>query len=256
MGLDIATMLAEIGLTNNESIVYSYILNHPDLTASQISKRCMLDKSSTYRACEDLVKKNLLVTSPLKNGLVYKSLSPASLYDLINIQESQLRKKKEIISEIVKNINSENSVKTQISVEYGEEALEKWMNECLDCKSGKIYQLLHKFSNIYRSESHREFNKMYVTQRNEKKIKLFLLEDIAPNMTVDLERRKQNEFKEIRIIPKDFEFKHSLIIFDNTTVIQTFGENGEIVVTVIQDKYSTEMFLGIFNYIWSNAEVI
>lgn len=256
MDSNISTMLTQLGFTNNEAVVYSYILNHPDLTASEISKRCMLDKSSTYRACDELVKRNLLLTSPVKKGIIFRALSPTVLYEIVNKQESELKKKREIINEIINNINIEKSVKTHISVEYGEDALEKWMNESLKCESKESFQLLHKFSNLYRSDRHKDFNKEFVKKRNENEIKLYLLEDIAPNMSKIIESRKQNTFKEIRIIPENFDFKHSLIIFDNTSVVQTFGENGEIIVTTIKDKYTTEMFLSIFKYIWNCSDKI
>lgn len=249
-------MLSELGFSPNESTVYTFVLNNPDLTASQIAKKCMLDKSSTYRACDDLVKKNVFVTSPIRKGVVFRALSPLVLFELINKQESELKRKREIVEQIVKSVNFENSVQTQITVEYGEDALEKWMNISLDSKDKNIYQLLHKYSNLYRSDRHKEFNKKYVTKRNQLGIKIYLLEDIAPNMSITLEKSKINELKEIRIIPNELDFKHSLILFDNTSVIQTFTDSGEIVVTSINDVHTSEMFRGIFNFIWEKSEKI
>src|SRR3989344_3551893 len=71
-----------LGLSLNEKNLYEAILTHPDKTAAEIARVLKMDKSSAYRAAENLLQKRLLISSPKIRGTTLRSSSPEYLIKL------------------------------------------------------------------------------------------------------------------------------------------------------------------------------
>ena len=101
--------LKQVGLTNNEALVYRALLEFGPSLAGQISRKAGLHRRTVYDTTEMLIKKGLLGYILKNNRRVFEAVSPKRFLEILEEKENQ-------INEIPNKIKiSENNITLNIT---------------------------------------------------------------------------------------------------------------------------------------------
>lgn len=249
-------ILEEIDLSENEIEIYKGFLENPHKTAASIARLLSMDKSSAYRACDNLEEKGLLISSPKKKGTTYMAADPEMLSTLFQERIGELTTQKTAVDKLVANLKQKKTGRAiETRVEYGIPAVQKAMIESLECKEKLIRERFRKHS-FFEDKEHINFVKNNAEQRvrNNIKIKqleygLWFMKSFSKVMT-----KEKKYLKEVKILPKQLDDKNSLRIWDDHVNIFSEDDRGEVIVMTIRDTLISEMMKNIYDFIWDMSE--
>jgi len=255
------TLLEKIGLTANESAVYLAFFKLKERTAAEIARTLHMDKSSCYRAVEELVKKGLLVTNPKKRGTTHSAVSPEVLKELMQTKKQELIIQEDFLNSYVEKLISENNTerKTYIKIEKGIEAVRNAMDRELEEASNtdKIMRERYRIENnpAFMSVEHIEWIKDYANRRVKAGVhikQLFNPEkiDIVPSLM----HNSKKLLKELRIMPKEVQATSGFRLAGDITCIISFDKNNDFIVVTFFDRFITELIKSMFDFIWIRSE--
>ena len=253
-------ILKQLGLTENESKVYLAYLKHEQKTAAEIARSLHIDKSSCYRAVENLIEKGLLLTIPRRRGSTHTSASPEVLKELLNIKKHELVKEEDMLNDFVKKLLKETGSKrtTFIKVEKGIQAIRDSMDVSLKAavESNKIIKERYRLEYQYfKDKEHVAWVNNFARRRIRAGVSIrqmvnFAGQDVfAPIMKTD-----KSLLKEIRLTPTDMKDMHGLRLSGDTAVIISFDEKNDYIVITIKDKFVKELMEGLFDFVWERSE--
>ena len=248
-----------LGLSLNEKKLYEAILIHPDKTAAEIARVLKMDKSSAYRAAENLLQKRLLISSPKIRGTTLRSSSPEYLIKLYQQKIEEFNSNKGLIENYIRNLKSQTlslNRETFIRVEYGGEALRKCLLESEQSKEKLIVEIVLSQHRLYQKNRMINFVINHAKRRSSSGIYIKQLErstyfENAPYKEIMVNTKKY--LKEIRILPPEYNDKNSVRIWDNTVNIFSSDEKGDLIVITITDKYVTRSMKTMFDFIWDRS---
>lgn len=252
-------ILSKLGLTSNEIQIYKYILRNANLTAAAIAKDLNLDKSSTYRACENLLRLGLLINSPKKRGTTYIANSPEALTTLHANKQAELETLEKQLPSLINTLKNEKSGSNrnvQIRTEYGLEAIRRIMVESLSSKDKLIREWQQTDKSYYRQDEQVDYILKFAKKRIDLGIKIKQLE--ANTSFIDsgfktIMTSSEKHLKEIRLMPKGFEDNNTLRVWDNTVNIISFDDQEEYVVVTIKDRYIANIIRNLFDFVWKQS---
>mgnify|MGYP002624078364 CR=1 FL=1 len=255
------SILQQLGLTENEQIVYETYLTHPEITAAEVSRIADMDKSSAYRAVERLEQLGALISNPQQKGTTYTPASPEFLRELLIKEKKLLESKEDLLERYIQESEQtyDKALRgTTIRVETGVKAIQKAMDESLDSKEKLIRERFRGNHRIFEQNPwHRRYVVHYANQRVEKGVKIlqlehtsmFDLEDFREIMT------KHNKYnKEVRLLPHGFDDMNSLRIWDDTFNLVSFDENDDFIIITIKDKYVAQFMKNQYDFVWERSE--
>jgi len=95
------TQLKQIGLSENEAIIYLMLLQFPDISAGKIAKKTELPRATVYSVLDALIQKRLVASSPA-GRIKYFSAEPINvLEEVVNKEYEKIKAKKNILNEIL-----------------------------------------------------------------------------------------------------------------------------------------------------------
>lgn len=253
--------LEYIDITKNEEIVYKGLLKHPDTNASKLSRILRLDKSSTYRAVDGLLTKNLIIQSTSHDEVIYKSVSPERLQELHDAKSKDLDKKKNNLNQYIEDLikySSQYNRGTKLKVEYGINAHIEAMERSLEIKRGEtILEKWHMNNPIFNDTEYNDYINNYIKRRLKKKINTqFLVDSNFDNSNSEIMQSTEDLLKEVRKNPEDADDKNSFRIFENQIEIVSFDKQNNYIVISLEDPFITQMFRNFFKFIWNRSEPI
>lgn len=254
------TILNNLGLSPNEITIYKYILSNPNLTAATIAKHLSMDKSSTYRACDNLIRLGLLINSPKKRGTTYIDNNPEALNHLYSAKMAEFTALGEQLPSLIKTLSEQKKAlarNVQIRTEYGLEAVRKIMEESLNNKSKVIREWQQTDKSYYLQPE----QVAYILDFAKRRIKQgIIIKQLEANLSFEKSGFKEimssskKHLKEIRMMPPGFEDKNTLRIWEDTVNIISFDEQGEYVVVTIKDRYIAEIIRNLFDFVWRQSK--
>jgi sugar-specific transcriptional regulator TrmB len=123
--------LIECGFTENQSKLYILLLKKPGISAGEISKNLVVDRSFTYNIIESLIKKGLIYSSLVKNTKIFFPEKPKKIVEDI---EAQKNKAQVVVKELEK-IKKEENKNFNIEIYEGKQAIKKYLSEIISSDS-------------------------------------------------------------------------------------------------------------------------
>lgn len=250
--------LQHLGFTTNESRVYTGIHSHPLRTGAELARSLKMDKSSVYKALDELKQKGLINTSHGKSGIVYDTSSPDTLLKIHKEKEQQLKFRKSLLEDFVKDLKNKslNERETYIAVEKGLTALQTRMEESLNCSDKLLREIFH-FHPVLADPKHAEFVKQHARKRSKRKV--FLQQIVSrpeqfKETFEDMFKSTQNPNKEVRLLDSTFDSKNSIRIWDDTVFILSYDDKEEFLVITIKDKFVAELMKNFYDFVWESSE--
>lgn len=109
--------VSKLGLTKGESKVYNSLISEGSLKASEVAKISKVSYSKVYEVLDRLIEKGL-VSFIFKNKIKYFNVvEPHKLVEFINKKEEELKEQKEVIQDLILNIQLKNKEKSQNNAE-------------------------------------------------------------------------------------------------------------------------------------------
>lgn len=254
----IESFLQTLGLTDNETRVYLYLLTHGESIASIISKRLGIKRASVYQVLESLEAKEIIVHFSKNNVAHFDSVDPAD--DLVGLcqqrvyQMQRLQQKAEVLKGEFKKLREKGKMPTleirgKIKYFQGLEAVTQLIDETLSEKSRE--QLCFGL-NTYHAELAGDDWGDYTKRRVTKGM---FVKSIQPDTeaAVEYKARDKTELRETRLVPHEkFPGKCEINIIGDMIAMFTTGTH-EPMGMKMYSKDLSQALTSLFRLAWERA---
>jgi sugar-specific transcriptional regulator TrmB len=244
-------IFTQIGLSDNEAIVYEFLIKNGEVTAGDIIKKTPLKRGVVYNALENLRKKGA-ISKKTKNKVSYFTPQhPERLRKYAEEKENEIKKaERNLEANMPKLISDFNLVSGQpgIRIYEGREGLVKVLNDSLNSKTEILTYAQIKGMEKYLGRD----NDKYVRKRKELKIKKRGIVADTPYARKYL-KNYDRSVTEIRLIDgKKYPIYLEMEIYDGKVSFLTFSEK-KLIGVIIENKEIYESQRSIFELVWANA---
>lgn len=246
--------LKEIGLSVNEANTYVALLNIGANPVSTIAKTAGLNRCNCYTILEKLMQKGFIREVIRQSMTYYEAVEPKYILTQLKSKRSNLEDQIENLSIILDNFspiqnnpNVQNGHLSSPRVVFfeGEAGVKNIMEDTLTAKNDfRAYASLNDLVNLLP-----DYFPSYYKRRAAKGI---FAKVIYPTdqFTIDHQKRDQEELRESRLIPKEFDFKLDIVIYDNKIAITSLKEKFGV---IIESQELADAKKRIFDLIWDKT---
>lgn len=240
----------KLGLSSNEANVYINLLKLGANPVSTVAKNAGVNRSNCYGVLEKLFGGGY-VQKVRKNGLIYYRATPINtLINKLKDQRSELDDKINKFSnavQIFEQVFQESKRKANVVFYEGVDGVKNIMEDTLNMKSklmrayasmGELEALLpNYFLNYYRRRVFREIHVKAIYPADELSFRNKL--------------HDEDEMRQTRLIPKEFDFHLDILIYDHKIAITSLTEKFGV---LIENVEMAEAHRKIFDFIWAGAK--
>ena len=238
--------LIEFGFDQKQVAVYLFLLQNRDKAAYEIAKGTEIPRTTVYKILEEL-KKQGFVSSWIKNGVKHFSAeSPEILKRTLKRKEEMIEK---ILPEMLTIFKSDASYPSAKLYE-GKEGVKQVFENILDIIKHKKLKQLYVFSDYHLTEQFPQYFKDWRVRKNKTGAFTQL---IVPFGTPVNEDYSSNEFRETRVMNKNFPIDGSVDICGSHVAFFSFKEK-EVYSITIDSPIISEMLTKFFLYMWGTLE--
>ncbi|MCX6748359.1 MAG: hypothetical protein NT076_02030 [Candidatus Pacearchaeota archaeon] len=227
-------ILQESGLTHNESLVYSALLELGPSLAGQISRKSGLHRRTVYDTTEMLIKKGLVGYILKNNRRLFQASSPNKFLDILKEKETTIQQS---LPEML-SFYQKTKEKEETNFYKGKQGLKTVFQEQLEEKEILI---LGASSSAF--EVLPFYFKWYDLARKKKKIHARIISsDKLPKIPL----------AEIRYLPEKYSSPLAINIYGDKVAIILWSKENPIAI-VIKDKAIAEGYRKYFELVWKTA---
>lgn len=240
--------LKELGLTDNESKIYLFLLRNGETTTGAIIKETKTANSRVYESLNSLIVKGLVNYNLQKDGKHFQATDPQVFAEK---EEERTKKIQSLIPQLSKLKNSEK--KQTISAVYeGYEGFKTAFRKITDdCPENGTIQILGFSEQQSKSESLRTFLANMNLRSAEKKQKLKIILDNSVKNTLGKDRKKE-KFTEVKYMPDGYISPGAIDVFEDYVYIFLWEEKPY--VFMIKNAQIAESFKHYFDFLWKIAK--
>lgn len=241
-------MFANFGLTDNQSVIYEYLLKNGENTAGNIIKNTSLKRGLVYNILEELCELKLINKRYNKNKVaIFSPEHPEKLREYLDNKEKDVIKAKNTLEANISSIISDFNLvsnKPGVRVFEGKDAFEKVMNDTLTSKTDILAYL--DANNID------SFVEKIDAKKFEERIKLKINKKIliANNKNGRSVVSAKNKYTESKFLKNVDGFNSTVQIYDGKVAFITLAKDIKIGI-IIQDKFIYDMQKKLFETFWS-----
>jgi sugar-specific transcriptional regulator TrmB len=246
-------ILTELGLTEDETKIYSSLIEGGLMPARMISLKSNIGRQLTYKILDDLIKKGIVEKRETEKITLFAPVHPSQLKVLFNNKKKEIEQIEKQLDESLGLMVSKYNLfvgKPNVQFFEGQEGAEKIVGDYISPESEVLSYLDNEAVNKYMPI----LNKEHVSERKKLKIKkkMLVVDSVyIRNHVKDMDK----EITEVRIIPKSEAFSTGMQIYGNKVSYLTLSENKKIGV-IIEDKDIAHMHRVIFQALWERAETL
>ena len=230
-------ILEELGLSQNESKIYSFLLSSGSSTAGEIINKIKIHRRNTYDALARLIDKGLLSETIQDNKRYYEATSPEYLVSLI--QEKFEVAQQELPS--LMSVYEKSKSRQQVKVLQGVAGMRACWEDMV--RNADYLYLLGATGLQY--EYLRVYTPKWIKALNEKKIDMKVLwNSDAKHLDYFL---KEWDVKSKKL-PSNFITKTQIFLYSNKSAIVIWSK--EPLAILIESKEINEGFKKYFQFIW------
>lgn len=246
-------LLKQVGLTYNEAEIYLYLLQVGTRFGANIHPDLKMDKSSCYRALNNLTEKNLIYAVGEERNRQFTANPPDHVEALVRLEEKKLLQTKKSLNEfqtLIKRYTKERYQDKNITIITNEAGHRQYMEARLKCESKLIRELGGRTTAATYVPDYDEYMTDYISRRVKEGI---FLRQLTPYGEIDdkWEKTSQELNKEARELPKNFSADASFSVWDSSIYLAS-KEKGEQIGVMINDQLIANLMNSMFNYIWDS----
>ncbi len=242
-------LLKELGLTENEIKIYTFLLKNGPITTGPIIKETKIVNSRVYESLNSLISKGFVIYNIQKDGKHFEALDPKNL----------LKKQKELEERIKKlvpqlqNIKGKKQDETTMAIYEGFQGFKTAFRKIIeDCPKRETIYVTGFPERVYKMEQLRLFliNMNLKSSKKKQKLKLLLEQSTKKNLGKD---REKEPFTEVRYMPKGYISPIAIDVFLDYVYIFLWEEKPY--VFMIKNKKISESFKMYHKFLWKMAKL-
>jgi len=240
-------ILEKIGLTKGESRAYIAMLKIGKSSVGNITKEAKISRSKIYDVLGRLSDKGLMGSVSEGKQKKFIAVPPERLNDFIEAEREELKKKSEILSEIIPILNTASkNEETHAEILYGPRGIKAFFDMSLYNNKEMCYVLGYSYeASAYFNAYFRDFHK----KRLERKIPGKVIYDYE---TWFRYKREKRQYVEQRYLPKGFNTPAFIYIFGDTVGTILFSKSQKLCF-MIRNKEVAESYKKYFMMLWNMA---
>jgi len=244
-------ILEDVGFTEGESKIYLALLELGESKVGPIIRSSGISRSKVYDILDRLIAKNV-VSKVEKNGvMIYQSLPPYSILNVIKKKEEELKQEEESLEKILPQLNLlQPKDKVNVVVYEGYEGFKAMIDKTIqELRSEDIYDAM----GISQTTKGMTFyaRKIYEIQKTKK----FKARSIFDEKGVFKATERKTKWHEMKILPKGWNTPALFTIYSDTVGIH-LGKDGSIISIVIKNEDIAKSFRTSFEAMWKISKEI
>ncbi len=240
--MDTAT-LENLGLTHNEALTYTALMEIGETTTGAIVKKTGLHRVLIYDALESLIKKGLASYVIKENVKYFQAADPARLLDFIKEKEEQA---KSILPEL-SLLHQQAGKKQTVSIYEGIKGLKSAMNNMLNELASKDYHYV--FASGHMAPAMGPYYDLFQKIKLQKKVFTHIIYDLSFRSQQEIITRT---FGEKRFYPLT-QFLTDTWIYKNKVLIVTYSATPPVAI-LIESQETANSYKKIFEGFWKRAK--
>jgi len=220
-------VLQKLGLQEKEAKIYIAALEVGKGSVQDIAKKANINRATAYFVIENLMKKGLISATQEDKKQFFSPESPAQLQEIIEQQKRELDRKKSLIPDLVKNLESINaaSIKKPIVKYYlGKEGIMRMAKSSFDYAKNEIMWLAFSKDRLDRFMSTKE-NASLIHERLKKKTHLQAIYNTSGE---ELKSTKDN--LRISIKEKNYPLPGDIAVYGNRVRLTSYEDEIGIII--------------------------
>lgn len=240
--MDTAT-LENLGLTHNEALTYTALMEIGETTTGAIVKKTGLHRVLIYDALESLIKKGLASYVIKENIKYFQAADPQRLLDFVQEKEEQA---KSIIPELAL-LQKVAGKKQTVSIYEGIKGLKSAMNNMLNELTSKDYHYVFASGNMAAAMG--PYYELFQSIKRKKKINTKVIYDVSfrSKQEIIIKTYGEKRFYPLTAFPTD------TWIYKNKVLIVTYSANPPIAI-LIESQETANSYKKIFEGFWEQAK--
>jgi HTH-type transcriptional regulator, sugar sensing transcriptional regulator len=244
--------LLEIGFSRKESNVYLALLELGPSTASQISRKAGINRTTSYDILESLAYGGLV--NPIGEAKIkkYSAENPSKVLKFLENKINKFRDQHEKAKQLLPQLLSIYNIKEKPKVRFyeGNEGMKEAFEDTLNAKGEILAYAVGE--DMFKALSEKYF-KSYFKKRVLRGIKVRVIAPDTPESKA-VSANDQKEMRESLLVPKDkFYFSIEMNIYNNKIMIASWKEKFAIIV---ESEEISSAQKKIFELSWEGAKIL
>jgi sugar-specific transcriptional regulator TrmB len=237
------TKLEEIGLTHNEALTFTALLETGETKTGALVKKTGLHRVLIYDALESLIKKGLASYVIKENIKYFQAADPQRLLDFLKEKEETV---KTFLPELAL-LQQQAATQQQVSVYEGIRGLKSAMNNMLKELTSKDYHYVFASGNM--ADTMGPYYSIYQKTKEEKKIMTHIIYDVSFRKRTDVTKITYGKIRFFPLTP----FPTDTWIYKDKVLIVTYTAKPPIAILIVSQE-TANSYKKIFEQFWTKAK--
>ena len=235
-----------LGLTENESKVYTTLLDLGTAQAGHITEKSGVHRRNVYDSLSRLMEKGLVSFVIVNNKKLFSPVNPKRFLEIIDEKKFELDRLKNDFTRIMPELELKSKFEKRHDVRFfkGAEGLKTVYEDII--RTGKDYIGYGPGQQIEKILKH--YFRHFVNNRVKSKMRSKLIYDESSRDKV-----KINPLSEIRYIPNQYSSRAALRIYGDKTALMLLSEEEPLAI-VIKNQAIADGYRKYFEVMWKAAK--
>ena len=233
--------LKELGLTQNQSLIYKALLDLGPSLAGQISRRTGLHRRTVYDVTETLIQKGLIGCILQNNKRLFQAASPEKFLDIVKQKETIVQ---ELLPQMM-SLYTQTQEKQETNFYKGKQGLKTVFEDQIE--TGKEILVLGGSPKAY------DILQFYFEWFDKRRKKSKIKQKIIFSTSKDTKKIKKVPLTEIKYLPEKYSSPLAINIYGEKVAIILWRKENPFAI-VIKEKEIAEGYKKYFELMWRVAK--
>lgn len=231
-----------LGLTKNESKVYTALVKINIASVNDISRKTNVSRVNIYDVLESLKSKGLVASIIKSNKKFFEPANPKELNELLSKKQEEIERAEEKISELLKEFEKP-SEKKEVMFFKEKLGIKTILKDALNSKTEIInYGSTGKFPEVYK-----EYFDIWEDSRIRNGIKMRIVTSKSTKG-----KHPKKKLQEVKYLDLEFTNLTSTFIYENKVAIFTW--TSEPLGILIENKELADSYRNYFESLWKHSK--
>ena len=247
--------LRELGVSENEAVLYSQMLARPRSTVQELGIHAPFPRTMLYYVLKQLMQRGLVSARKEKWRTVYIAEDPERLHDLLAHKEREFERETKAVRELIPQLKNRYRLagkRPTIRSFEGIEEYQKALEDILISRPKEIsaYEILtDKKQALEVRDAH---ERRRISRKIQKKVLFFE----QGNSLEWIKRRRYDDFTQFRSVKEGAvaPFKIDLALYGGKLLYTSYYDEYEPTAILVEDRMLYEMQKNIFDMLWKQGK--
>jgi sugar-specific transcriptional regulator TrmB len=249
-----AKTLQDLGLSENEAVLYSLMLARPSSTARELTALSPFPRTLLYHVLNQLIRKGLVASKKSAWRTVYIAGDPELLYDLLARKEHEAERTTAAVRELVPHLKRQYRLagkRPSVRVFEGIAEYEKVLEDCFISGTKEIFAYEHFIGKKPALETRLMHERRRALRKIKKKILFFETEDSLQLLA----KRPYDDFTEYRSIAGTLApFETDVTLYGDKMLYTSYYDPHEPAAILVEDRALYQMQKNLFDALWKSGK--